>query len=241
MIFEPSVKLIAHTVLRTDEVVPTEEYFDTLGGMKLIDYESDGDILAEFAGRSCYQSFNRPNPKTAKNGDYLANILRQGHESVLEHSSATFYIEGVSRALTHELIRHRHLSYSQLSQRFVDESESEIVVPPALAKEVSSESGMNMLDESWFEASSWYKSIVQTLTADGLPRKQAREAARAVLPNMTETKIVVTGNMRAWRDVIKRRYTLAADAEIRKVAGLILEQLREIAPNSFSDIPEEPQ
>ena len=202
---------------------------------------TDIDHLAEVGGRSCYTSWHKPNEKTRANKDYLANILRQGHESVLEHASATFYIEGVSRALTHELIRHRHLSYSQLSQRFVDESEAEIVVPPALAKEVSSESGMNMLDESWFEASSWYKSIVDTLTRDGLPRKQAREAARAVLPNMTETKIVVTGNMRAWRDVIKRRYTLAADAEIRKVAGLILSDLRQLAPNSFSDIPEEPQ
>lgn len=241
MIFEPSVKLIATTMLWTDEVIPTKDHYDSLAGMGLQDNVTGADSLAEFAGRSCYQSFNRPNPKTAKNEDYLANILRQGHESVLEHASASFYIEGVSRALTHELIRHRHLSYSQLSQRFVDESESEIVCPPALAKHCSSDGEMNELDESWFEASSWYKSIVQTLTEDGLPRKQAREAARAVLPNMTETKIVVTGNMRAWRDVIKRRYTLAADAEIRKVAGLILSELRQLAPNSFQDIPEEPQ
>lgn len=228
-------------MLWTDEVIPTKDHYDSLAGMGLQDNVTGADSLAEFAGRSCYQSFNRPNPKTAKNEDYLANILRQGHESVLEHASASFYIEGVSRALTHELIRHRHLSYSQLSQRFVDESESEIVCPPALAKHCSSDGEMNELDESWFEASSWYKSIVQTLTEDGLPRKQAREAARAVLPNMTETKIVVTGNMRAWRDVIKRRYTLAADAEIRKVAGLILSELRQLAPNSFQDIPEEPQ
>src|SRR5690554_948865 len=75
---------------------------------------TDSDLLAEFAGRSCYQSFHKPNPKTEANHDYLRNILNQGHFSVLEHASATFYVTGVSRALTHELIRHRHLSYSEL-------------------------------------------------------------------------------------------------------------------------------
>jgi len=237
MIFEPSVKLIAHTVLITDEEIPTEDYDDTLCGMALDFRQTSSDELAEFAGRSCYQSFHKPNEKTRENKDYLANILRQGHESVLEHASATFYIEGVSRALTHELIRHRHLSYSQLSQRFVDESEAEIVVPPAVEDAGFSEA----LSLAMTEAGFWYKDLVSDLQASGYPRKQAREAARAVLPNMTETKIVVTGNMRAWRDVIKRRYTMAADAEIRKVAGLILSELRQLAPNSFQDIPEEPQ
>ena len=237
MIFEPSVKLIAHTVLITDEEIPTEDYDDTLCGMALDFRQTSSDELAEFAGRSCYQSFHKPNEKTRENKDYLANILRQGHESVLEHSSATFYIEGVSRAMTHELIRHRHLSYSQLSQRFVDESESEIVCPPAIA-----ESGLyGSLGYARVESVARYRDLVNDLSNAGLPRKQAREAARAVLPNMTETKIVVTGNMRAWRDFIKKRHTLAADAEIRKVAGLILEQLRQLAPNSFQDIPEEPQ
>src|SRR5699024_7330040 len=92
----------------------------------------DADDLAEFAGRACYQAFHRPNPATARNEDYLANILRQGHESVLEHASATFYLTGVSRALLTELSRHRHLSFSVRSQRFVDEGQRSIVIPPAL-------------------------------------------------------------------------------------------------------------
>lgn len=237
MIFEPSVKLIATTMLWTDEVIPTKDHYDSLAGMGLQDNVTGADSLAEFAGRSCYQSFSRPNPKTAANKDYLANILRQGHESVLEHASATFYIEGVSRALTHELIRHRHLSYSQLSQRFVDESESEIVIPPA------AEDGddLDHLRYAAMDAAESYRLLVSSLQSKGLARKQAREAARAVLPNMTETKIVVTGNMRAWRDFVKKRYTLAADAEIRKVAGLILGELRQLAPNSFQDLPTDPQ
>lgn len=204
---------------------------------------TDIDHLAEVGGRSCYTSWHKPNEKTRANKDYLANILRQGHESVLEHASATFYIQGVSRALTHELIRHRHLSYSQLSQRFVDESESEAVMPPAISSlegPVRAVAGSAVAAAN-NTASESYAHLVDVLQYKGLPRKQAREAARAVLTNMTETKIVVTGNMRAFRDFVKKRHTLAADAEIRKVAGLILEQLREIAPSSFQDIPEEPQ
>ena len=71
-----------------------------------------GQALAEFAGRACYQSWNKPNPATATNAGYLRHILEVGHLSVLEHGTATFYLTGVSRSLTHELIRHRHFSYS---------------------------------------------------------------------------------------------------------------------------------
>jgi len=85
-----------------------------------------------------------------------------------------------------------------------------------------------------------YQAIVENLRAKGLPRKQAREAARAVLPNATATKLVVTGNMRAWRDMLGKRYHVAADAEIRALATELLRQLRDIAPHSFADFPEEP-
>src|SRR5690606_13467825 len=113
---EVKVTLIANTELVSSVVSPyaIEEWMD-------LDFESmDAEDLIEFAGRSCFQSFNKPNPATRANKDYIANIIAQGHHSVLEHASATFYIEGVSRALTHELIRHRHLSFSELSQRFVN-------------------------------------------------------------------------------------------------------------------------
>lgn len=212
-----------------------------------INAESDADDLAEFAGRACYQSWNRPNPKTATNEGYLKNILDQKHESVLEHASATFYAEGVSRALTHELIRHRHLSYSELSQRYVNVEDAPIVIPPALRDHAALHPGdrnlvpvdMRLIYGSE-DAKARYRDLVKTLTEAGVPRKQAREAARAALPNATETKIVVTGNMRAWRDMLKKRWHVAADAEIREFAGEILRQLRRIAPNSFQDIPEEP-
>jgi len=195
--------------------------------------DSPADDLAEFAGRACYQSFRKPNPATRKNVDYLRHIIESSHFSVLEHASATFYIEGVSRSLTHELIRHRHLSYSQLSQRFVNEEDAEFVVPPALEADEGYLRGVmeNAVDS--------YRGLVRLLTKDGLPRKQAREAARAVLPNMTETKIVATGNHRAWREVIARRADPSADAEIQLLVKELLRQLKEIAPNTYGDMTED--
>jgi len=91
-----------------------------------------GQALVEFAGRACYQSWSKPNPKTATNAAYLRHIIDVGHFSVLEHASVSFYITGISRSCTHELIRHRHFSYSQLSQCYVPEKESRVVVPPGI-------------------------------------------------------------------------------------------------------------
>ena len=214
----------------------TDTVYGALYPMEL-DVDSDhGEDLMEFSGRSCYQSFHKPNEATRSNKDYLANILKQGHESVLEHVSATFYLTGVSRALTHELIRHRHLSYSQLSQRFVDEKEAAMVVPPALRDD---HVAVEILGEAFDYALWTYQELVQTLEHKGLPRKQAREAARAVLPNCTETRIVVTGNVRAWRDFLKKRLDPAADAEIREVAQMIFRDLNLLFPSAFQDFDSE--
>lgn len=192
------------------------------------------DELAEFAGRSCYQSWDRPNPATATNRDYLRSIITREHYSVLEHSSATFWITGISRSLTHELIRHRHLSYSQLSQRFVDSAEADFVLPPAYRGD---EDAHNAVDDCFDFALEVYESLVERGEASGLSRKEAREAARCVLPNCTETTIVVSGNMRTWREVIDKRNTPGADAEIRELSQEILRQLKQVAPNTFQDMP----
>src|SRR5262245_62265627 len=96
-----------------------------------------GEALAEFAGRACYQSWHKPNPSTATNAGYLRHILEVGHLSVLEHGSVTFYISGISRSLTHELIRHRHFSYSQLSHRYVQVSDAGMVDPDVEAGEAA--------------------------------------------------------------------------------------------------------
>ena len=223
---DPHVELIAHTTLACNGRSPAIE-----GHMSLDPDAGDAQQLVEFAGRACYQSFHKPNPATAKNGDYIARTLHgQKHFSIAEHASATFYITGVSRALTHELVRHRHLSYSQLSQRFVDESDANIVIPPAAR---GSEKLTWEFENAAAGARHSYRELVEALLDSGLPRKQAREAARAVLPNMTETRIVVTGNLRAWHEVIERRTAPDADAEFQQVAGMIRDELQKLAPEVF--------
>ena len=230
-IVSPRVELIAHTRLATTahEVAPGEYEASTPidSYMTPNPGATDAETLVEFAGRSCYQSFHRPNPKTAKTADYLERTLfDQAHWSIAEHTTATLYFTGVSRAFTHELIRHRHLSYSQLSQRFVDESEANIVVPPALRD--GDEHTVNAAAAFAVEA---YKDVAQGLIDSGVPRKQAREAARAILPNAIETRIVVTGNLRAWNEVIARRTAPDADAEMIEVMGMARDALKPIAPN----------
>ncbi len=199
---------------------------------------TDGERLAEFAGRLCYMS--QHNPAKRETREYLENIKKQGHGSVLEHANYTILLEGVSRSLTHELVRHRAgFAYSQLSQRYVDESEANFVVPPAIV-------GDEALEATWraqvMGAQQVYVDLVAQLmerygwVADKVHRrKMAREAARAVLPNATETKIVVTGNARAWRTMLELRSSEGAEMEIRRMALAALRLLQGEAPGFFSD------
>jgi thymidylate synthase (FAD) len=198
-----------------------------------------GEGLAEFAGRACYQSWGKPNPATATNAGYLKHILEVGHLSVLEHGTVTFYMTGISRSLTHELIRHRHFSYSQLSQRYVPEKDAAMVEPDVIAADPQLHAKFVAATEASVQA---YTELLQGLEerfADvenaTLRRKQARQAARAVLPNATETRIVVTGNYRAWRHFIAMRATEHADVEIRALAVECLRHLQKIAGNVFAD------
>lgn len=193
----------------------------------------DGQELIEFAGRLCYESFDLPNPDTATNSGYIRNIVSLGHESVLEHVSVTFYVEGVSRNLSHELIRHRHLSFSELSQRYVDMEDANQVVPPAY-REVSDFDTVIPLRDEYKDK---YRRNVEVLQEDhGFSRKQAREAARSGLPGSTETKFVVSGNLRAWRDVLKKRLSVHADAEMQLFAAEVHDILSFEYPDVFADI-----
>lgn len=209
-------------ILEAETPYRAHDYDDVVAGI---------DELAEFAGRACYESWNRPDPATQTNEGYLQKIQDHKHFSVLEHGSVTFYIAEVSRSLTHELVRHRHLSFSQLSQRFVDSSDVDFVIPPGSTKDE-----VEMLDFITREAVCIYEKIVAIRLAGGATRKEARQAARAVLPNATETRIVVTGNIRAWREVIEKRNDPGADVEIRELARQILLSLSYLAPNSVQDL-----
>ncbi len=202
------------------------------------------DELAEMAGRLCYKSWSRPNPVTAKNDDYIANIIRQQHFSVLEHASVTYYVRGVSRNLLLELERHRHLSFSVVSQRYVDQVPNtgiDYVNPPAFSElSVSDQSAMNdELEYIFNEAELAYKYIYDFLIERGYKNKEAREAARAALPSSTATEFLVTGNLRTWREILQKRLSPTADKEIQQLAKLILRDLKEYAPATFQDFKEE--
>jgi thymidylate synthase (FAD) len=147
--------------------------------------------------------------------------------------------EGVSRALTHELIRHRHFSYSQLSQRYVDESEVAFVLPPEIredspAFDLFRHSCARSLDE-YRQLLALIEQQVKDEPSATLRRKRARQTARALLPNAAETKIVVTGNCRAWRHFIELRGSATADTEIRRLALAVLAILQQEAPGLFGD------
>ena len=150
-------------------------------------------------------------------------------------------LEGISRSCTHELVRHRAgLAYSQLSQRYVDESDSAFIMPPAII-------GFQDLEQIFINSCSdslaVYKKLIEQLEETYSfkindkheRRKKVREAARAILPNSIETKIVMTGNVRAWRHVLELRSGLGADQEIRRLAIGLIRQFKEICPNFFQD------
>jgi thymidylate synthase (FAD) len=221
------------------QVVGHTEFFPPTGVEWTPDDCDGGEALAEFAGRACYQSWNRPNPATATNVGYLRHILEVGHLSVLEHGNVSFYVQGVSRALTHELVRHRHLSFSQLSQRYVNESHATFVEPRVFANDQQLRDEFRRATASAQES---YDALVERLNEllrdepdRTRRRKLARQAARYVLPNATETKLVVTGNYRAWRHFVALRATIHADNEIREFAIHVLLALQGVAPNVFDD------
>jgi thymidylate synthase (FAD) len=214
------------------------------------DSQVPGEALAEFAGRLCYLSFgqdagleggHRSIPGRTTNASYLANILHTKHGSVLEHAVWTLLFEGISRALTHELVRHRAgMGFSQLSQRYVDESDIAFVVPPEIEEGTEAFAGWRSACEHSLAA---YRSLLGDLTEQigesgpaTMRKKRARQAARAVLPNSAETKIVVTGNARAWRHFVEMRGSSSADVEIRRLAVAVLRVLHEEAPNIFGDM-----
>ena len=225
---EPKVSLLSRPLFTEPSDLPVNWLGDS----------TDGERLAEFAGRLCYMSQRNPAQRTTR--DYLENIKKQGHGSVLEHANYSLLLEGVSRSLTHELVRHRAgWAFSQLSQRYVDESDAHFVVPPAII-------GDDDLEDAWRGqmegALASYVALVEQLmerygwvTDKVHRRKMAREAARGVLPNSTETKIVVTGNARAWRTMLELRSSEAAELEIRRMAIAVLRLLQREAPGFFSD------
>lgn len=235
-----AVQLIGHTVYEPPLDPNVEEMSFVL---EPHDDATDGENLIEFAGRGCYESWSRPTPATAKIDGYLRNIFTSQHFSVIEHATASIWITGISRSCSHEVVRHRHMSFSQLSQRFVNESTLKIVVPPAIEEYYEYDNDIDGLEE-WAErlgrqAILDYEVEVNRLTErdPDKTRKQVRETARAVLPNATETRMVLSGNYRSWLEFLLKRDSPHADAEIARLARNIRPLLIELAPNIFGAKP----
>lgn len=235
------VTVVGHTQAESQNMA------EAIGGAWLPeDMYDDASALSEFAGRACYESWSRPNPATATADGYIGHIIEVSHFSVLEHGSVSFYIQDVSRSLTHELVRHRHFSFSQLSQRYAKmDPMAEPVIPPLYQPEDGKADGetYDILMRAWRRAVAdyehlvalWHARIVSSGVDGTRARKMAREAARAVLPNMTPTAIVVTGNHRSWREFLDKRGSIHADAEIRALAGMVYTLLIELEPAIYQD------
>lgn len=177
------------------------------------------ESLIEHAGRVCYRSQSRGDPAS-----FLRARLREGHESIIEHASATFEVSGISRACSHQLVRHRIASYSQESQRYVDMSDPELVVPDSVAK---SDAAVDV----WSDLIDHVKGAYQDLRAMGV----LKEDARFVLPNAAATRIVVTMNFREYLHFFRLRITPEAQWEIRRMALAMLKKLVPHSPTIFGD------
>jgi len=176
--------------------------------------------LLEQAGRVCYRSERR-----GEAGSFLQARIREGHESIIEHASLTFEISGISRACSHQLVRHRIASYSQESQRYVDLSDPELVVPPSIAQ---SPAAM----EIWDELMGRIKNAYQDLRRLGI----RKEDSRFLLPNAAATRIVVTMNFRELLHFFKVRCDRAAQWEIGALAKEMLKLAYQVAPSVFQDL-----
>lgn len=266
LITEPNVFLVGRQIVNDVEVVRFLQSEEVASWTT--DAPSDGEELVECAGRLCYHSYAKPRP--GGNKAYIEHILEVQHGSVLEHAVWNFIFTGISRSLTHELIRHRAgFGFSELSQRYVDCSDVAFVVPPALmkyhtdwedyrqAERENKSLGRRPSKPGWSDFEHWvrrrrddleeYEFWTKKLTADAPPelsgtdkRKWARQAARSVLPNCTETKIFVTANARSLRHFIEMRGSRHADTEIRNLAIALLRVMQTEAPNIFGDYKIEP-
>lgn len=197
------------------------------------------ELVVEAAGRVCYMSFgDKQYRKTTE--EYISNILHQGHDSVLEHASFTILVDGLTRALSHQLVRHRiGFAYSQLSQQYHDESDAEFAQPPGLDENPE-------LKSQWLQWCAATRAMHDSLRSSNLKvsasaclnskeqLRYSRSIARSVLPNATCTTLMITGNARAWRHLLSVRGNIAGDIEMREYCFLVYQLLLSASPSLFS-------
>lgn len=198
---------------------------------------TDAESLVEFAGRLCYLSFGaRQSSRT--NAEYVRNLIDQGHESVLEHATWSFVLRGVSRAFTHQLVRHRvGVAFSQLSQQYADQTDVPYVLPSRIAADPNSR-------DRWLRAVDDARALYERIQADleateelvgKEGQRRSRTAARSVLPEAAETQLVFSANARALRHILEVRGQLEGDEEMRQFAAQLFAVLEDDAPSFVSD------
>jgi thymidylate synthase (FAD) len=240
IIREPTIYLVGRSHINQEEL---DRFLSDHETSWQTDTEIGAEQISELSGRLCYFSFGR-NQGRKTNHDYLENILKQEHGSVIEHAVWNFIITGVSRSFSHELVRHRAgVAISQISQRYVDESEVDFVEPEVIAGDPEMhaiwEQTMQRTHEAYVALAERLAKRIEAEHPDlskREKRKMAREAARSVLPNATETKISFSANTRALRHIIELRGAEGTEPEIRRFAVKLLRLMQKEAPNLFGDI-----
>lgn len=220
--------------------------------VKLISYTPNPEYVVAQSARLCYsKSSINDLAEKIKNEDieaFVSKLFDMGHLSPFEHVSFTFGIEGVSRAFSHQLVRHRIASYSQQSQRYVKLNQFEYIIPPSIA---SNEKAKEIFIKAMEEDQKTYNALVEILfktnyenlinkgidekKAKKLAEKMAIEDARYVFPNACETKLIVTKNARQLLHIFEKRCCNRAQWEIRAVANEMLRLVKEVAPNIFKN------
>lgn len=190
--------------------------------VRLLAVTPNAEKLIEEAGRTCYLSLDRVTDESEKN--FIKKSIKNGHLSIIEHATASFRITGASRAFTHQLVRHRLASYSQQSQRYVDESEFNFIVPGEISENAEA---LAVYREFMDSTRNMYKKLRDL----GIKK----ENARFILPNALESQIVFSANFRELRTVFDLRLEKAAQWEIRRVCLLMLKLLQKEAPSVFGD------
>lgn len=205
--------------------------------VSLLSFTPEPENLVALSARLCYSPVGVEELKEKLSEDEkerLINILREsGHTSPFEHASFTFAVEGISRACSHQLVRHRIASYSQQSQRYVSEVEGfEYIIPPLLREDPEIR---EIFIKAMEHAHRSYCKLIEKLEKKGIRGEKARQDARFVLPNAAETKIIITMNARELHHFFSLRLCNRAQWEIRELATEMLRLVRGVAPLLFRD------
>lgn len=204
--------------------------------VKLLEMSQNAISLIYVACRQCYSEkfagdvFSDTPVSLERQEEFVKSIVASGHQSPLEHVKFTFAIEGVSRALTHQLVRHRLASYSQQSQRYVKEKDFDFIIPPSIERnpqaKVEFEKLMVLIQQS-------YTKLLFLMGQDNISGEAANQDARFALPQAAETKIVVTMNCRELLHFFQHRCCSRAQWEIRQLANKMLDVCKEKLPAVF--------